>query len=158
MKGLCNTCNKEMDYTFRCKFCNGNFCENHQLPENHSCKGLDKWKEEEIGKKTIIGKKNFQYQFRGATTIGYYPKSTIFLKIRKQQDAEDIVLDLMHKEFRKKLKNFEGNIEFIEKQNIWSINGEVEVRKFIGSKKMDFTIKINAINGEIIEKKFIDRG
>ena len=64
----------------------------------------------------------------------------------------------MHKEFRKKLKNFEGNIEFIEKQNIWSINGEVEVRKFIGSKKMDFTIKINAINGEIIEKKFIDRG
>lgn len=33
----CQVCGKEVDLFFRCSFCNGNFCVEHRLPENHSC-------------------------------------------------------------------------------------------------------------------------
>ncbi|GGN14459.1 rhomboid family intramembrane serine protease [Halarchaeum nitratireducens] len=28
---------------YRCRFCGGTYCEEHRLPENHDCPGLDEW-------------------------------------------------------------------------------------------------------------------
>lgn len=28
---------------YRCRFCGGTYCEEHRLPENHNCPGLDDW-------------------------------------------------------------------------------------------------------------------
>lgn len=33
----CDFCGKEVLLPFECKFCGGNFCVEHRLPENHSC-------------------------------------------------------------------------------------------------------------------------
>ncbi len=41
----CTYCNAPMNIPFTCKFCNLQHCVNHQLPENHACVGLNKYKE-----------------------------------------------------------------------------------------------------------------
>jgi predicted nucleic acid binding AN1-type Zn finger protein len=38
----CLVCNKEVYLPFKCQFCEGSFCLDHRLPENHKCKNL--WK------------------------------------------------------------------------------------------------------------------
>jgi len=35
--GKCQYCDKEVLYPFKCSFCEGSFCIEHRLPENHSC-------------------------------------------------------------------------------------------------------------------------
>ncbi len=37
----CDICGKEVVLPYRCKYCGGTFCEEHRLPENHDCDGLD---------------------------------------------------------------------------------------------------------------------
>lgn len=32
------------ELAYKCKYCDGYFCEEHRLPENHSCIGLELWK------------------------------------------------------------------------------------------------------------------
>jgi predicted nucleic acid binding AN1-type Zn finger protein len=44
----CDTCSKEVYLPFKCQFCEGNFCIDHRLPENHKCKSL--WKAKELSK------------------------------------------------------------------------------------------------------------
>ena len=47
----CSYCDKEFNsLPFKCKFCGEEFCIEHQLPENHECEGLDKWKRGELKK------------------------------------------------------------------------------------------------------------
>lgn len=42
----CTTCQKGLGvFPYKCKFCSSNYCDEHRLPENHSCVGLKKWKE-----------------------------------------------------------------------------------------------------------------
>ncbi|HWG92144.1 MAG TPA: rhomboid family intramembrane serine protease [Candidatus Thermoplasmatota archaeon] len=43
--GRCEQCGTEEYMPFVCKFCKGRFCSNHRLPENHSCRGLEGYKE-----------------------------------------------------------------------------------------------------------------
>ena len=38
--GICAACSESISMPFKCKFCNGLFCGEHRLPENHSCIGL----------------------------------------------------------------------------------------------------------------------
>ena len=33
----CEACGRETSITFRCPYCNGQFCQTHHLPENHTC-------------------------------------------------------------------------------------------------------------------------
>jgi predicted RNA-binding Zn-ribbon protein involved in translation (DUF1610 family) len=33
----CELCGKEVQFIFRCKYCQKTFCSEHRLPENHSC-------------------------------------------------------------------------------------------------------------------------
>ena len=33
----CQFCGKEVYMPFKCKYCNGSFCSQHRLPENHNC-------------------------------------------------------------------------------------------------------------------------
>ncbi|MFP4045679.1 MAG: rhomboid family intramembrane serine protease [Candidatus Aenigmatarchaeota archaeon] len=40
----CDYCGEEVDIPFNCKFCDGTFCSDHRLPENHECKGLEDYK------------------------------------------------------------------------------------------------------------------
>jgi len=40
----CQLCDKEMDLPFRCSYCEGYFCIDHKLPENHQCPELPKLK------------------------------------------------------------------------------------------------------------------
>ena len=35
----CDACGKDVALPFRCRYCGGNFCSDHRLPENHSCNG-----------------------------------------------------------------------------------------------------------------------
>lgn len=44
--GKCAYCSAKERLPFRCKFCGEQFCGKHRLPENHSCIGLEKFKEE----------------------------------------------------------------------------------------------------------------
>jgi len=47
----CNSCGEDLEsLPFVCKFCSHSFCTKHQLPENHNCEGLDKWKRGELKK------------------------------------------------------------------------------------------------------------
>ncbi len=47
----CLSCGKDLEgLPFVCKFCGHSFCTKHQLPENHNCEGLDKWKRGELKK------------------------------------------------------------------------------------------------------------
>ncbi len=48
----CQICGKEETLPFRCKFCNGIFCYEHRLPENHNCTGLSQVKEY-LGEKIV---------------------------------------------------------------------------------------------------------
>ncbi len=43
---ICVHCGAKETIPFTCKFCGGQFCANHHLPENHGCTGLEKFKEE----------------------------------------------------------------------------------------------------------------
>ncbi|MEE8167676.1 MAG: AN1-type zinc finger protein [Candidatus Hydrothermarchaeales archaeon] len=43
--GVCSYCNAEETMPFTCKFCGSQFCADHRLPENHTCIGLEKFKE-----------------------------------------------------------------------------------------------------------------
>jgi len=38
--GKCAYCGKEVTLPFKCKYCGLLFCDEHRLPENHSCRGL----------------------------------------------------------------------------------------------------------------------
>jgi len=38
--GKCAMCGKEVTLPFKCKYCGQLFCDDHRLPENHSCGGL----------------------------------------------------------------------------------------------------------------------
>jgi hypothetical protein len=43
----CTICSKESGlFSYSCKFCSGHFCDEHRLPESHSCSGLAQWKGE----------------------------------------------------------------------------------------------------------------
>jgi len=45
----CSYCGKEFSsIPFSCKFCGFVYCLDHHLPENHSCHGLEKYKEKQI--------------------------------------------------------------------------------------------------------------
>jgi len=35
----CDKCGEEVALPFKCRYCGGNFCFDHRLPENHGCKG-----------------------------------------------------------------------------------------------------------------------
>jgi len=37
----CDFCEKEVTMPYTCGYCNGSFCPEHRLPENHDCEGLD---------------------------------------------------------------------------------------------------------------------
>ncbi|GAA0292409.1 rhomboid family intramembrane serine protease [Halarchaeum salinum] len=39
----CDRCGKQVGMPYRCRFCGGTYCEDHRLPENHECPGLDEW-------------------------------------------------------------------------------------------------------------------
>ena len=40
----CAECGKDVTMPYRCKFCSQHFCDDHRLPENHSCPGLEEYK------------------------------------------------------------------------------------------------------------------
>ncbi len=44
--GFCVFCLKIEELPFTCKFCGGDYCKDHHLPENHNCLGLEKWKKD----------------------------------------------------------------------------------------------------------------
>jgi hypothetical protein len=39
----CDVCGTQVDLPYDCKGCNGTFCSEHRLPENHDCAGLADW-------------------------------------------------------------------------------------------------------------------
>lgn len=41
----CDFCGKHELLPFKCRYCGGQYCVNHRLPENHSCQGLKRLKE-----------------------------------------------------------------------------------------------------------------
>ncbi|MFH1425010.1 MAG: AN1-type zinc finger domain-containing protein [archaeon] len=40
VSGKCAKCRKKVTMPFRCKHCEGLYCDDHRLPENHDCKEL----------------------------------------------------------------------------------------------------------------------
>lgn len=41
----CDECGKRTTMPYECKLCGYQFCSEHRLPENHSCEGLDEYKQ-----------------------------------------------------------------------------------------------------------------
>jgi len=39
----CDRCGEQVGMPYRCRFCGGTFCDEHRLPENHECPGLEEW-------------------------------------------------------------------------------------------------------------------
>ncbi len=39
----CDVCGEEVTLPYKCRYCGGNFCAEHRLPENHDCDGLDEY-------------------------------------------------------------------------------------------------------------------
>lgn len=50
----CDHCDKRVDLPFNCKFCGGIYCDEHRLPENHECLGLEEYKEKINGQDGLI--------------------------------------------------------------------------------------------------------
>ncbi len=45
----CAKCNKSITgLPYTCRYCGKIFCPDHQLPENHDCEGLEKWKKGDL--------------------------------------------------------------------------------------------------------------
>ena len=44
----CFTCESTVVMPFNCKFCSQKYCDEHRLPEDHECQGLQLYKEEKI--------------------------------------------------------------------------------------------------------------
>ncbi len=42
----CTVCGKQIYLPYKCRFCGDSFCEEHRLPENHWCVGLEKYKKD----------------------------------------------------------------------------------------------------------------
>ncbi|WXG45023.1 MAG: AN1-type zinc finger protein [Promethearchaeati archaeon SRVP18_Atabeyarchaeia-1] len=49
----CLVCDKEIYLPFKCQFCEGSFCLEHRLPENHKCKNFWKVKVSSKDKKSF---------------------------------------------------------------------------------------------------------
>lgn len=43
--GYCDECGKRESLPYECKYCGYTFCSDHRLPENHSCEGLESYRE-----------------------------------------------------------------------------------------------------------------
>lgn len=39
----CDVCGNEESMPYQCRHCNGTYCREHRLPENHDCPGLQAW-------------------------------------------------------------------------------------------------------------------
>jgi len=44
----CFTCESNVIMPFNCKFCSQNYCDEHRLPEDHECEGLQAYKDKRI--------------------------------------------------------------------------------------------------------------
>lgn len=63
-ENLCNECHKPFSgLPFTCKFCGLDFCDEHRLPEDHSCEVL-KLRKESFRKKLSEGKTKLMYEPR----------------------------------------------------------------------------------------------
>lgn len=40
--GACAKCREKVTMPFRCKFCEGIYCSEHRLPENHDCDAISR--------------------------------------------------------------------------------------------------------------------
>jgi membrane associated rhomboid family serine protease len=41
----CDICGQEESMPYHCRHCDGTYCSEHRLPENHNCPGLQQWEE-----------------------------------------------------------------------------------------------------------------
>ena len=82
---ICQYCGKDVLYPFKCKYCNGTFCEDHRLPPNHNCINLHLWKRKRAPEITLGTKKRkYTSHSKPITTKRYrkkrsIPKWTLFL-------------------------------------------------------------------------------
>ncbi|MEN6444119.1 MAG: CAP domain-containing protein [Methanoregula sp.] len=70
---ICDFCGKPTTMPFHCQYCGGNFCDEHRLPPNHNCAGIEIWK-----KKPVPGV-GIRYGHGGGavpTMGGYAPERT----------------------------------------------------------------------------------
>ncbi|MFC7071696.1 rhomboid family intramembrane serine protease [Halovenus rubra] len=42
----CDICGQEESMPYHCRHCDGTYCGEHRLPENHNCPGLQQWEQE----------------------------------------------------------------------------------------------------------------
>jgi len=73
----CQECQKETFLPFKCPYCEGYFCSEHRLPENHQCPQIELARTPKEKTQTIITQKQRPYEY----TITYVPKETPRQKI-----------------------------------------------------------------------------
>jgi len=78
----CYLCKKNIKtLPFKCKFCGKHFCDNHKIPENHSCRGLIEFKEKQkkaLKKGKILAPIEYFYE------KGKWKKPRLFKDIRSK--------------------------------------------------------------------------
>jgi len=68
----CQKCGAEIFLPFKCPYCQGQFCAEHRLPENHECKQIDlarTWKAEARPIKPVLVQRETPYEY----TVMYVP-------------------------------------------------------------------------------------
>lgn len=86
----CEHCGKDIDLPFKCKFCGETYCDEHRLPENHDCLGLEEYKErskektevvyepfQKKGKEENVNSRSFTFSVAGS----FFSSGGIYLKI-----------------------------------------------------------------------------
>ncbi|MBO8182777.1 MAG: hypothetical protein H0Z28_08300 [Archaeoglobus sp.] len=54
---FCDFCGNEITLPYKCPFCGGSFCDDHRLPPNHDCIGIEFWRKRQPPNKKLIRRK-----------------------------------------------------------------------------------------------------
>ena len=88
----CSHCGKNLGLLpYTCRYCGKSFCVNHQLPENHDCKDLEKWKRGELKKlKKKVTSRHLTFDDISRSPLSYVPKWLD--ELMRKRDKKDITI------------------------------------------------------------------
>lgn len=85
----CQQCGKEADLPFRCSYCQGYFCIDHKLPENHQCPNVPKQPKFWYQKKKLVEKQALLAESK----VGICPKCSSVASEMIDYDAKTMTFE-----------------------------------------------------------------
>jgi hypothetical protein len=128
----CSECGRKVILTYRCHYCGEQFCEEHRLPERHTCPGIEKVKEvARIGRghdgNSMVG--DFSAWIDSTSSTRFYLEGHVFEKMM----SGDIQIDngrFSREEAKEIAEMLSSNNPFLKMNAtlaIWAKNGTIYI-------------------------------